>query len=528
MKIDYKTTADKRTDIDGIPVHCAYDEIVPLAKLVENPKNPNKPCEKQIALLAEIIKATGWRAPITVSKRSGFIVSGHGRLAAAFKMGANAAPVEYQDYASEAEEYSALVADNRLAELADLDNTMLAEILSEINTGELPLEMTGYTDQDLDEILGELADEKDDAPGDQDDELEQKIAPMSKPGDLWLLGGNRLLCGDATKPEDFERLMNGEKAALVSTDPPYGVSYVSQSNKFEMIQNDDKTHDELYSKLLVPAFKNLVKHSAEEAAFYIWHASSTRRDFEDAMIATGLMENQYITWVKNGFTLGNADYQWGTEYCFYASKGGIKPKFYGDRAQNTAWRVTQRSEIGMAATLGNGLVITDGTGAKLFLTDTPPKGKKLRYLRADAGSTIDVYSENKAPTAWEVARETGALHPTTKPLELITIAIENSSKDGEIVLDCFGGSGSALIAADKAGRRGYSIELSPHYVDVIITRYLLSTGNLGITVVRDGEEIPYIQVLRAWMKEQGVEEQVNALKIPVPVFNAKQVDDDEE
>lgn len=524
---EMKTKEQPRTMIGEVPVYCAYDEIVDIAKVVPNPKNPNTHSEKQLKLLAQIIKGTGWRNAITISRRSGYIVKGHGRLAAAAMLGAEQVPVEYQNYESEAAEHADMVADNRIAELAENDNEKLAEVLSEISK-DGTMDLTGYTDQDLDEILGELADEKDDAPGDQDDELEQKIAPMSKPGDLWLLGGNRLLCGDATKPEDFERLMNGEKAALVSTDPPYGVSYVSQSNKFEMIQNDDKTHDELYSKLLVPAFKNLVKHSAEEAAFYIWHASSTRRDFEDAMIATGLMENQYITWVKNGFTLGHADYQWGTEYCFYASKGGIKPKFYGDRAQNTAWRVTQRSEIGMATTLGNGLVITDGTGAKLFLTDTPPKGKKLRYLRADAGNTIDVYSENKATTAWEVARETGALHPTQKPLELITIAIENSSKDGEIVLDCFGGSGSALIAADKAGRRGYSMELSPHYVDVIITRYLLSTGNLGITVVRDGEEIPYIQVLRAWMKEQGVEEQVNALKIPVPVFSAKQVSDDEE
>ena len=111
---------------------------------------------------------------------------------------------------------------------------------------------------------------------------------------------------------------------------------------------------------------------------------------------------------------------------------------------------------------------------------------------------------------------------------MITIAIENSSQPEEIVLDCYGGSGSALIAADKAGRRGYSIELSPHYVDVIVTRYLLSTGNLGVTVIRDGQELDYIDVLRAWAKEQGVEERINALRIPVPVFSEKQVTEDEE
>lgn len=409
-----------------------------------------------------------------------------------------------------------------------MDNTMLADILAEIDTGEFPLELTGYTEEDLEGIIESIAGADDAEPNNQDDEHEQPLPPMSKPGDLWMLGPHRLICGDATDEKTIERLMDGEKAALISTDPPYGVSYVSQSNKFEMIQNDDKTHDELYSKLLVPSFKNLVRHSTEEAAFYIWHASSTRRDFEDAMTAVGLMENQYITWVKNGFTLGRSDYQWGTEYCFYASKAGIRPKFYGDRAQNTAWRVTQRKDAGMATTLGNGLVVTDGAGVKIYVTDTPPKGKKLRYIRTEADKPLEIYSENKATTAWEVARETGALHPTQKPIELITIAIENSSQPGEIVLDCFGGSGSALIAADKAGRRGYSIELSPHYVDVIITRYLLSTGNLGITVIRDGKELGYMDVLQPWAREQGVEDKINAIKIPVPVFSAKQVTEYEE
>ncbi len=525
---DYKSQAEPRTMIGDVPVFCAYDEIIDIGKAVPNPQNPNTHPKQQIELLAKIIKAQGWRAPITISNRSGLIVKGHGRLQAALLLGADKVPVDFQNYATEAEEIADLTADNRLAELAEMNNTMLADILADFDTGEMPLELTGYTAEDMEGILDAIAGADDAEANDQDNELEQKIAPMSKPGDLWLLGGNRLLCGDATKPEDFERLMDGEKAALVSTDPPYGVSYVSQSNKFEMIQNDDKIHDELYSKLLVPSFKNLVRHSEEEAAFYIWHASSTRRDFEDALTAVGLMENQYITWVKNGFTLGHSDYQWGTEYCFYASKAGIRPKFYGDRAQNTAWRVTQRKESAMATTLGNGLVVTDGAGAKLFITDAPPKGKKLRYIRTEAGSPLEIYSENKATTAWEVARETGALHPTQKPLELITIAIENSSKPGEIVLDCYGGSGSALIAAEKAGRRGYAIELSPHYVDVIITRYLLATGNLGVTVIRDGEEMGYIDVLRAWAAEQGVEEEINALRTPVPVFSAKQVSEDEE
>lgn len=525
---DYKTSAEPKAWIGEIPVFCAHDKIIDIGRAVPNPKNPNHHPDSQVELLARIIRAQGWRQPITISNRSGFVVKGHGRLLAAQKLNLDKIPVDFQNYASEAEEYADLMADNRLAELAEMNTTMLADLLQDFDTGEMPLELTGYTEQDLENIIEAISGVDDAEPNDQDNEMVQTTAPMSRPGDLWLLGQNRCLCGDATKPEDFERLMDGEKAACVSTDPPYGVSYVSQSNKFEMIQNDDKTHDELYAKLLVPSFKNLVKYAEEEAAFYIWHASSTRRDFEDAMTAVGLMENQYITWVKNGFTLGHADYQWGTEYCFYASRAGVKPKFYGDRAQNTAWRVTQRAEGSMATTLGNGLVVTDGAGAKLYITDAPPKGKKLRYIRTEEGTPLEIYSENKATTAWEVAREAGALHPTQKPLELITIAIENSSKPDEIILDCYGGSGSALIAADKAGRRGYTIELSPTYVDVIVSRYVLSTGNIGVTVIRDGQELNYMDVLTAWAKEQGVEDKITSLKIPVPVWSAKQVKEDEE
>ena len=518
MSIDYRTSAERRTEIDDVPVHCAYDEIVPLAKLVENPRNPNKHSKEQVALLAEIIKATGWRAPITVSNRSGFIVSGHGRLAAAKKMGATAAPVEYQNYASEAEEYSALVADNRLAELADLDNNMLADLLADIDTGEFPLELTGYTEDDLEGIFEAIAGADDAEPNDQDDEMEQSFPPMSKPGDLWLLGPHRLICGDATDEATIERLMDGEKGAMVHTDPPYGVSYETQSGKFSMIKNDDKTHDDLYYKLLLPSFNNYRKFTNEDAAFYIWHASSTRRDFEDAMTAAGLMENQYIIWAKNGISLGHADYQWAHEPCFYASRAGISPKFYGDRAQHTVWRVTLRQNGQMMTVLGGGIVLTDGTGGKLAITDKPQKGKKIRYVRMEEGKPIDLFQEDRMQTVWEVARETNTLHPTQKPVEIPIRAIENSSQPGEIVLDFFGGSGSTLMGAELTGRRCYTTELDPIYCDVIISRYVTQTGNIGVTCIRDGEELSYIDLVRQWAKENGQEEKVNAMKTPVVVI----------
>ena len=146
--MDYKTEAQPKATAGGVPVFCAHDAIVAIEKLIPNPKNPNTHPDAQIQALGRIIRQTGWRAPITVSKRSGFIVKGHGRLAAAKLEGLTEVPVDYQNYTNEAEEYADLVADNRIAELAEIDNKLLADIFADIDTGEIPMELTGYTDKE--------------------------------------------------------------------------------------------------------------------------------------------------------------------------------------------------------------------------------------------------------------------------------------------------------------------------------------------------------------------------------------------
>lgn len=312
--------------IGTIPVYCSYDELLDTEAVVGNPRNPNEHPEEQIELLAKIISHQGWRNNITISRQSGFVVKGHGRLMTAIKLGCEQVPVEYQNYATEADEWADLTADNRLAELSEMNNDKLADLLTEMTAEEYPMELTGYTDDVLEDLFESIMEESGDPePQNQDEEYKQPLPPMSRPGDLWLLGGHRLICGDATDETTIDRLMDGEKAAMVHTDPPYGVSYETQSGNFAMIKNDDKTHDDLYFTLLLPAFNNYRKHTIPQAAFYIWHASSTRRDFEDAMTAAGLVEKQYIIWVKNGITLGRADYQWAHEPCFYAAKEGEYP-----------------------------------------------------------------------------------------------------------------------------------------------------------------------------------------------------------
>lgn len=491
--IDYETRATPRaTTADGVPVFCAYDAIVPLKELRPNPGNPNHHGTDQLKRLASVIWATGWRNAITVSKLSGMIVKGHGRLEAAQLAGMSEAPVEYQHYDSEAEEWADLVADNRLAELSTLNTGELLEMINEIDTGVVPLEMTGYTPEDIEAIIAAMGgegDAEDDGADDADIPAGGYI-PMTKPGDIWHVGQHRVMCGSATDDAAVDRLMGGEKAQLVHTDPPYGVSYETQSGKFGMIKNDDLDADALM-QLLIPAFKNYVRYTDADAAFYIWHAFTAFRDFDDAMTAAGIMKKQYIIWWKPAPVLGHADYQWAHEPCFYAQKAGEQCHFYGDRAQRTTWKVVLRGKDGTATTLSGGVVLTDGQGGKVYLSSTPPKGKKIRYIRLSEGRSVTLYPENKQTTVWEVARETKTEHPTQKPVEIPLTAITNSSETGDLVIDFFGGSGSTLIAAEMAGRRCYTMELDPKYCDVIVNRYVKITGNIGVTLERGGEMLPY-------------------------------------
>lgn len=224
---------------------------------------------------------------------------------------------------------------------------------------------------------------------------------------------------------------------------------------------------------------------------YVWHAFTAFRDFDDAMTAAGIMKKQYIIWWKPAPVLGHADYQWAHEPYFYAQKAGEQCRFFGDRAQRTTWKVVLRGRDGTATTLSGGVVLTDGQGGKVYLASTPPKGKKIRYIRLSEGRSVTLYPENKQTTVWEVARETKTEHPTQKPVEIPLTAITNSSETGDLVIDFFGGSGSTLIAAEMAGRRCYTMELDPKYCDVIVNRYVKMTGNLGVTLERDGEMLPY-------------------------------------
>lgn len=462
--MEYKTEATPKATAGGIPVFCAHDAIVQTEKLVPNPKNPNQHGSDQIALLARIITATGWRQPITVSTRSGFVVKGHGRRLAAIEAGLTEVPVDYQNYATEAEEYADLVADNRIAELSEIDQAMLADVFKGIDPAEIPVELTGYTEDEFEDLKNLFEDE------DIIEDIEEDMVPatdidaesITKPGDVWLLGRHKLICGDSTKPGTYKALMQDETARLIITDPPYNVDYTGGTEARMKIKNDSMD-DASFRRFLTDAFSSMVTYAAPGAAVYIWHADTEGLNFRIAAKESGIPVKQCLIWVKNSLVLGRQDYQWIHEPCLYGWIPGDSHYFIDDRKQTTVFEapkveLEKLTKANLIALLQN------------FMR-TPTAEEKTSVIR------------EKKPLRSD-------LHPTMKPIKLISRIMTNSSKRGWIVLDPFSGSGTTLITAEKTGRIARCIELDEHYCDVIVRRYVMTTGKTDVSLIRNGKEQP--------------------------------------
>ena len=298
-----------------IKIHCAYDELKNIAEVIPNPRNPNTHPEKQLKLLAKIIEAHGWRAPITVSKRSGFVIRGHGRLMAAQMLGCEVVPIDLQDYASEAEEWADMIADNRIAELSEVDQDELSRLVAELDAGDYDTGLLGFTDKDIASLLASV--EKEQVEEDNFDvtgALDNITEPEVKAGDIYQLGRHRLMCGDSTKLEDVQKLMGGELADMIFTDPPYNVAYEGGTDEKLTIQNDNMPAEE-FNAFLLAAFKCMFEVTKAGGAIYVFHADSVGSDFRKAVTSAGWSLRQTLIWVKNQFTLGRQDYQWQHEPC---------------------------------------------------------------------------------------------------------------------------------------------------------------------------------------------------------------------
>lgn len=442
-----------------IPVYCAFDEIVCTDDLVKNPKNPNRHPEYQIEMLGNIIKSQGWRQPIKVSKRSGYIVSGHGRYEAALFIGAESVPVDYQEYSSDEEELADLLADNRIAELAEMDNKMLADIFAEVDGDSFDLELTGYTFEDIEDLLTDNIEPEIDLEKADEDLPDVPDEPFTQEGDVWHIGKHRLICGDSTDIKVYEKLLGEEKAKLIVTDPPYNVDYEGSAGK---IQNDNMASDE-FKEFMHKVYDCLSKSAEPGAGIYVFHADiegiTFRREFERA----GFLLKQCLVWVKNTFVLGRQDYQWQHEPCLYGWKDGAAHYFTDSRKNCTVLNKAVRPDFSKM----------DKEELQEFLD--------CLYDDFEEMPSSVIYCDK--PTKNE-------LHPTMKPVKLIAKLVENSSKAGWIVLDSFGGSGSTLIASEATGRICRTIELDPKFCDVIVKRYISVTGKDDVTLLRGGKEIP--------------------------------------
>lgn len=324
-------------------VYCVFDEIIKIEELKENPQNPNTHSKEQIELLSEVIKKTGWRAVITVSNRSGYIVKGHGRLQAAKMAGFKEVPVEYQNFKDDEEEMSALLADNKIAELAEIDTEKLKEIFNEYEFDDLFL--TGYSQAEYDELV-EIFEETE-LLGNPD-EVPEEIETRCKSGDVWQLGNHRLMCGDSTCLTDVEKLMDGAKACMVITDPPYNVNYEGGTGL--KIQNDNM-EDAQFRQFLYDAFTNADIVMKEGAVFYIWHADSEGYNFRGACKDVGWKVRQCLIWNKNTIVLGRQDYHWKHEPCLYGWKDGASHLWANDRKQSTVIDFDKPSKNGEHPTM---------------------------------------------------------------------------------------------------------------------------------------------------------------------------------
>lgn len=453
---------------DNITIHCAYNDLADITTLVPNPRNPNSHPQKQIELLAKIIKSQGWRAPITVSKRSGFIVRGHGRLMAAQLLGVSQVPVDRQDYATEAEEWADLIADNRIAELSEIDDALLASLLSEINVGDIDMDLTGFTDKQIDNLL---ADFKTKEVAEDNFDTAAAVAeikePITKPGNVWQLGQHRLMCGDATVITDVEKLMDGKLASMVFTDPPYNVAYEGGTADKLTIKNDNMPA-ERFKQFLHDSFTSMFMATEPGGAIYVCHADSEGSNFRGALQDAGWLFKQCLVWVKNQFVLGRQDYQWRHEPILYGWKPGAAHRWYGGRKQGTV--IEETAPI---------VVREDSEGALLTFTT----GIQTVSIRVPSFEVLESGDDSLA-TVWRFEKPLrNGEHPTMKPIGLCARAIQNSSRPSEIVVDFFGGSGSTLMAAEQTGRVCYTMELDPIYAQVIILRWQEFTGQTAIRLI---------------------------------------------
>ena len=389
----------------------------PVARLIPYDRNPRKN-DAAVDRMCGAIREFGFRIPI-VARSDGSVVDGHLRLKAALRLGLTDVPVALADDLSEAQIKAFRLLANRSATWAEWDDSLLQMELGELRLAGFDLALTGF---DLKELSGLL--ETTAGATDPDDTPEPPANPVSRPGDLWIMGEHRLLCGDATSAADVARLLDGAKPHLMASDPPYGVNYdpawrnragVSATERTGVVTNDHRA-DWREAWALFPG-----------DVAYIWHAAVHARTVMESLEATDFVVRSQIVWAKSRFVLGRGDYHWQHEPCLYMVRKGGTGHWQGARDQSTLWAITTRGD------------------------------------------------ETEDPET---------VHSTQKPVECMRRPILNSSAPGDAIYEPFSGSGTTIIAAETTGRHCVAMEISPAYCDVAVLRWQQFTGRQAVL---DGE-----------------------------------------
>lgn len=392
----------------------------PIERLIPYARNARTHSDEQVGQIAASMREWGWTNPILVAE-DGTVIAGHGRLSAAQRLGFTEAPVMVARGWTEAQRRAYVLADNKLTLNAGWDIPMLATELQELDTGEIDLELTGFSSDELESLLT-WAPSRSDGLTDPDDVPELAEAAVSAPGDLWTLGRHRLICGDATSADAVGKLLGDVKPHLMVTDPPYGVEYdprwrleagvnkAHQTRAEGRVENDNRA-DWREAWALFPGDVS-----------YVWHGALHASAVAESLAASGFIVRSQIIWAKASLVIGRGHYHWQHEPCWYAVRKGGTGHWSGDRKQSTVWQIQN-----MHRTQGN----------------------------VDDGKTA---------------------HSTQKPVECMRRPIENNSNPGQAVYEPFSGSGTTIIAAEQTGRACYAVELNPLYVDMAVKRWEAFTG----------------------------------------------------
>ena len=401
-----------------------------------NPRKDLKPGDPAYEKIKRSLKEFGYVDPVIWNEVTGNIVGGHQRYKVLVAEGATEIDCVVVHIENPQEEKALNIALNKA--VGEWEPVALADLLSDLQQSGYELGATGFDPAEVDDLFSQVHDKE--VKEDECDIDPDEVTPFVQPGDIWTLGRHRMMCGDSTNDADVNALMDGVKANLVVTDPPYNVSYESADGK--TIQNDNMADGQFYEFLLA-AFRNMAAHMAEGGSAYIFHADTEGLNFRRAFKDAGFHISGVCVWVKESLVLGRSPYQWQHEPVLFGWLPNGKHKWFADRKQTTVWHFSK------------------------------PK-------------------RSKEP-------------PTMKPIQLLAYPIKNSSAPNGVVMDLFGGSGSTLIACEQTDRLCRTMELDPKYASAIVLRFVSEYGAENAKALRDGEELPYTDVVGAADAHDGLE-----------------------